>query len=157
MLKDYQTGLLVTINVGNCEIISIRIGVPQEPHILGKPLTYKKSCKYLGLHLGGSLRFREHIDYVVKKLNMFCGLIYRIREQYTRSSLLMFYSSFAKSAISYALILYRTAAKTNLMKVENAQRRILRAILFQAKVRFLKQYLVRTQDSDCYLKCIYRN
>ena len=57
----------------------------------------------------------------------------------------MFYNLFAKYVISYALILYGTAAKTNLMKVENAQRRFLGAI-FQAKVQFLKQYLVRTQD-----------
>ena len=100
---------------------------------LFQPLTYKESCKYLGLHLDGSLRFREHIDYVVKKRNQFSGLIHRIREQYTRSSLLMFYNSFAKSVLSYALISYGTAAKTNLMKVENAQRRILRAIFFRRK------------------------
>ena len=60
----------------------------------------------------------------------------------------MFYNSFSKSVISHALILYGTAAKTNLMKVEHAQRRILGAI-FQTKVRFLEQHLVRTQDPDC--------
>ena len=131
----------VTMNVGKCEIISIGTGVPQKPHILDKPVFYKKPIEYLGLHLDGSLRFREHIDYVVRKLK-FCGLIYRIREQYTRSSLLLFYNLFVKSVISYALISYGTAAKINLMKVENAQLRILRAI-------FLKRYLVRTQDPDC--------
>ena len=66
----------LTINVVKCEILSFGIGVPQEPLIVEKRLTYKKSCKYLGLHLDGSLRFREHINYVVQKLNKFCVLIY---------------------------------------------------------------------------------
>ena len=114
----------LTINVGKYEIVSFGIGVPQEPHILEKPLTCEKSCKYLGLHLDGLLRFREHIDFGVKKLNKFCGLIYRIREQYTRSSLLMFYNSFAKYVISYASLLYGTTAKTNLMKVEKCSTQI---------------------------------
>ena len=70
-LSNWFISNKLTINVGKCEIISFGIGAPQEPHILEKPLTYKKSCKYLGLHLDGSLRFREHIDYVVKKLNKF--------------------------------------------------------------------------------------
>ena len=63
----------------------------------------------------------------------FRGLIYGIREQYTRSSLLKFYNSFAKFVQNFALILYENAAKTHLMKVENAQRRILRATFFRRK------------------------
>ena len=117
-LSNWFTSNKLSINVGKCEIISFGNGVPQEPHILEKPFTYTKSCKYLGLHLNESLRVRKHIDYVVKNLNKFCGLIYRIREQNTRSSLLMFYNSFAKSDISYALLFYGTATKTNLMKVK---------------------------------------
>ena len=89
-----------SINVGICETISFGIWVPQEHHLSEKSLTYRESCKYLGLHLDGSLRFRENIDYVVIKLNMFYVLIYGIREQYTRFSLLMFYNSFAKFVIS---------------------------------------------------------
>ena len=40
----------------------------------------------------------------------------------------MFYNSFVNSVISYALKLFGTAAETILMKIENAQHRILRAI-----------------------------
>ena len=45
----------------------------------------------------------------------------------------MFYISFAKSVISYPSIFYWTAAKTSLMKVENTQRRLLRAIFSRRK------------------------
>ena len=96
--------------------------------ILSKELEYKNSCKYLGVHIDKNLRFREHIDHVVKKLNKFCGLIYRVRHLYPSKCLLMFYNSFAKSIITYELLLYGTAYKTNMTKIEAVQRRIIRAI-----------------------------
>ena len=79
-------------------------------------------------------RFREHINYVVMKLNTFCGLIYRVRDLYPRKCLLMFYNSFARSIISYGILVYGSAAKTNLKKIENAQRKIIRAIFFQKEI-----------------------
>ena len=105
----------------------------------GKPDTIKigvfelnyKSCKYLGIHLDKKLLFREHIEYEEKKLNKFCGLIYRVRHFYPQKCLLVFYNSFTKSIICYGLMVYDSAAKTNLQKIEFAQRRIIRAIFFQ--------------------------
>ena len=41
---------------------------------------------------------------------------------YQRKCLLMFYNSFAKSIICYGLLVYGSAAKTNLQKIECAQR-----------------------------------
>ena len=67
----------------------------------------------------------------MQKLNKFCGLIYRVRDLYPRKCLLMFYNSFARSVISYGILVYGSAAKTNLKKIENAQRRIIRAIFFK--------------------------
>ena len=46
----------------------------------------------------------------------------------------MFYNSFAKSRICYGLLIYVSAAKTILSKIEKAQRRTLRAIFFQEEV-----------------------
>ena len=108
---------------------------------MGKIVPTKKSCKYLGVHLDGSLRFNHHIDYVVKKLNKFCGLIYRIRYLYDKKCLMMFYNSFAKSVICYGLLIYGTGAKNNLKKIEMAQRRILRAIFFKKKYDSLENIL----------------
>ena len=68
----------------------------------------------------------------MKKLNKFCGLKYRVRLMYTEKCLLMFYT-FAKSRICYGLLIYGSAAETNLSKIVKAQRRILRAI-FQEEI-----------------------
>ena len=46
----------------------------------------------------------------------------------------MFYKSFAKSIVCYGLLVYGSAAQTNLQKIEYAQRRTLRAIFFKKKI-----------------------
>ena len=53
---------------------------------------------------------------------------------FPRNCLLMFYNSYAKSLINYGIIAYGATAKTNLSKIEMAQRRIMRAIFFKKKI-----------------------
>ena len=53
---------------------------------------------------------------------------------FARNCLLMFSNSYAKSLINYGIISYGAMAKTNLSKIKQAQRRIMRAILFKKKV-----------------------
>ena len=83
----------LTINTDKCEAVFFGCGKHNNLRILSKELEYKISCKYLGVHIDKHLRFREHIDHVVKKLNKFCGLIYRVRHLYPRKCLLMFAKS----------------------------------------------------------------
>ena len=140
----------LTVNEDKCEAISFGCGKPDKNTILRNELPYQNAWKYLGLHLDGSLKFREHIDYVTKKLNKFCGLIYRVRHMYPRKCLLMFYNSFVKSIICYGLIVYGSATKTNLKKIENAQRRILRAIFYKKKFDSLRDILLDNKIFTVY-------
>ena len=64
-----------------------------------------------GVYVDKTLRFIEHIDYVKKILNKFCGLIYRVRHTFTQKCLLMFHNSFAKSRICYELLIYALLPK----------------------------------------------
>ena len=77
----------LTVNVSKCEAISFGCGKPDKVTILSDELPYQKACNYLGLHLDGNLKFREHIEYVTKNLNKFCGLIYRVRHMCPRKCL----------------------------------------------------------------------
>ena len=84
-ITDWFKASKLTVNIGKCDAISFGNGLPEIITILNEELCYKSSCKYLGLHLDGSLKFREHINYVVKKLNKICGLIYRVRDVYPKN------------------------------------------------------------------------
>ena len=52
------------------------------------------------------------------------------RQLYPSKGLLLFDKSYAESVIGYGLLVYGSAAKTSLEKIEKAQRIIWRAIFF---------------------------
>ena len=61
----------------------------------------KASCKCLRLHVDSKMTFRDHIDCVVKKLNQFSGLVYKVRHFFPSNCLLLLYNSYAESVIRY--------------------------------------------------------
>ena len=91
----------LSINRDKCVAVEFGRGQPSEILILDKKVPYSNASMFLGANVDKMLRFREHIDYVVKNLTKFCGLIYRVRHMYTQKCLLMFYNAFAKSRIYY--------------------------------------------------------
>ena len=113
-----------------------------ELRLLGEKIERKPQCKHLGVYVDENLTFKYHIDYVTKKLSKFSGLIYRVRDLYTKKHLLMFYKAFAESVILYGLILYGSALKTTLRSIDSAQRRILRAIYFKKNMTHCLKLIV---------------
>ena len=103
----------LNIKTDKCEAMFSSCGKPDNLSVLSTELGYRNSCDYLGVHIDKTLRFREQIDLVFKKLNKFCELINRVRQLYPRKCLLMFYKPFANSSRTYALKTYGTAYKTN--------------------------------------------
>ena len=101
----------LSINSSKCETISFGIGKPPALKIDNISIPDKPHCKYL-VHLDPQLNFREHISYVDKKLNKFCGLMYRVRYMYPIKCLST-YNSYAKTIISYGIIIYGSARKSD--------------------------------------------
>ena len=91
------------------------------------------------------MTFKDHIDYVVKKLNRFSYLVYKLRHLYLLNYLLLFYNSYAELVIRYGILVYGSAAKTNLEINEKP---------FRKKVDSLKEQL-RTAKFSLFLNCMY--
>ena len=113
--------------------MNFAVGKIKDKKIFNSKLPNNNCFKFLGVYIDNKLTFREHIEYITKKLNAFCGLVYEVRHLYPMKYLLLFYIAYARSLISYGLLVYGSAAKTNLEMLENAQRRIIRAIFFKQK------------------------
>ena len=64
----------LTLNASKCEVLNFGLWGQQCVALMNQNLPQKASCEYLGLHIHGELTF-DHIDYVVKKLNRFSGLV----------------------------------------------------------------------------------
>ena len=62
----------------------------------------------------------------------------------------MFCNSYAKSLIYYGIIVYGATTKTNLSKIETAQRRIMRAIFFKKKMDSITDVLREKGISTVY-------
>ena len=86
----------LTVNTEKCESIGFRNALLVNESAFGQQLELKNSCKYLGLFLDSKLDFKNHIKMITKKLNRFCGLLYRIRELYPKKCLNLFCNSYAK-------------------------------------------------------------
>ena len=84
----------LTLIVEKSETVIFGSKQPQEVFLISKALTNHKSCKYLGIQLDSGLRFRKRIDFILKKLNKFCGLIYWVQQMWPRKCCLVFYNSF---------------------------------------------------------------
>ena len=69
----------LTVNASKSEVIIF--GLKGQPYItlMNQNIPQKSLCKYLGVHFDGKMTFRDHINYVVKKLNQFSGLVYKVR------------------------------------------------------------------------------
>ena len=134
LISDWMTCKEITISIDNCEVMCFGSGNPPPLKIKDTPIQCKTTSKYLGLHVDKWLRFNQHIEYLVKKLNKFCGIFYRIRHMFPRNCLLMFYNSYAKTLINYGIIAYGATAKTNLSEIEMAQRGIMSAFFFKIKM-----------------------
>ena len=133
----------LTVNVDKCETVGFGRAQPLPNDAFDTELPLKGHCKYLGVQIDTKLNFKDHINYVTKKLNKFCGLMYNIRERFPTRCLLMFYKTMAKPIITYALMVYGGTAKTNLEMIEKAQRRILRAIFYKKRCDSLQNIYER--------------
>ena len=107
----------LTLNVEKCESISFGRAQPVSEEAFGEKISSKSWCKYLGVIIYNKLNFKDHVDYVSKKLNKFCGLVYRIRHLYPLHCLLLFYKSNAKPLITYGLLHYDSTTKTKIFNL----------------------------------------
>ena len=115
----------LTVEADKCELTFYGRAKPYISKVQNIPQKYKSCWKWLGEHLDKLLWFNQHIEYVVRKLKKFCGLIHSCRHLYPRKYLLLFYHSFAKPIPEYGILIYGSAAKTRLGKIESVQHRIL--------------------------------
>ena len=66
----------LTLNIRKCEGMNLAVGEIKDIKIFNSKLHNTKCFKYWGVYIDKRLTFREHIEYIIKKLNRFCGFVY---------------------------------------------------------------------------------
>ena len=87
------------------------------------------SCKYLGIYVDENLSWKEHIEYVYKKLIKFTALFYKARQLLPFSCLQMLYFAFVYPHLVYAVEVYANTYKSYLHKLQVLNNKIIRILL----------------------------
>ena len=84
--------------------------------------------KDLGIWFQNTLKFEEHINYVVNRANRLVGLIKRTFKSLDRDSFLTLYKSLVRCILDYGGSVYYPYTKKNIQLIENIQRRATRIL-----------------------------
>ena len=97
--------------------------------INGQKIAKVSSSKYLGVIIGCSLRWSEHVDYVYKKLVKFTSIFYKLRNYLPQQCLKKLYYAFIYPHISYGLEVYGNTTTSQIDKLFKLNNKILRILL----------------------------
>ena len=84
--------------------------------------------KYLGIWFQNSLKFDEHINYIVNRANRLVGLIKRTFKSLDKDSFFILYKSLIISILDYGGSVYYPYTKKSIQLIENVQRRATRIL-----------------------------
>jgi len=91
--------------------------------------------KLLGLQIDKNLDWKEHVNYVIKKVNSRLSLLRRIKCFLPQFARMLFYNSMIQPILDYGLTIYCTCSKEDLKRVHKLQKRAGRTILDIRKTR----------------------
>ena len=122
----------LTLNVKRCKLFYYgKRQVKKCFKLFDQPTEETNSFKYLGVHFDTKLSFKDHVDYVCKKLAKFNGILYRARNFITKTSLTKWYNTYAKPVILYRIFSYDPTSWSHLDRIFLPQKRIFRTNCFK--------------------------
>ena len=95
----------------------------------GQPITLTSNHKHLGLSISSDLRFKKHIDEVLRKFNRTLGPLYKISRFVPRNVLMHLYTMYAQPHLDYCDAVFDGQLTTfDRQRLEMAQNRAARLI-----------------------------
>lgn len=98
-------------------------------------LQHSNSVRYLGVHLDSLLTWKDHLDTIVRKLRKLIYIFKTLRSIVDTQTLKSVYLSLVQSILTYCITVWGGSAKTRFLRVERAQRAILK-VMFHKPVLF---------------------
>lgn len=154
IVMNWFSNNLLTLNAEKTKLISFSLSNRTQPHI--SPIVKAHSCspytscacptlattscvKYLGVQIDKHLNWYRHIDNLVIRTRKLISIFKKLRCSADSETLMMAYFSLCQSLLLYCLPAWGGACKTYFLKLERAQRAVL-------KVMFCKPYKYPTLE-----------
>ena len=89
----------------------------------------RSNCiNFLGMHIDDNLTFKNHINFLLTKINSMRGMFYHRREFISEMCCKMLYFALVHSRLLYGIELYSTACKTSIYPLQISNNRVLRTL-----------------------------
>ena len=96
--------------------------------INGENIERVDSCKYLGIIIDSDMSWKEHIDFVYKKIIKFTSIFYKIRTNLNADVLKMLYFAFVYPHLLYGIEIYGNTNPSNINRLKILNNKILRIL-----------------------------
>ena len=116
--------------------------------------------KFLGITLQSNLSWHNHITNITNKLNKYCSILYLTRNSLTKSSMKSIYNSIIYSQLTYCNVIWGKMKKIHLHKLEVAQKRVIRTIMYRSKyahtlLDFISLKILKIKEINIYFSSLF--
>lgn len=114
------------------KVTNLNVSVSLNLNIGKHKICQVPSCKYLGVIIDEKLNWKDHVDFIYKKLVKFTGIFYKIRDLLPRACLNKLYFSFVYCHLLYGIEVYANTSKSIIDRLVKLNNKLIR-ILFNKK------------------------
>ena len=132
-----------------------KLHLDPELHLEGSVIPVVQEAKFLGIIFDSKLNFKAHIDYLRKKCQNALNLLKVVSKMdwgADRSVLLRLYRSLIRSKLDYGCIVYSSARKSYLQKLQPIQNQGLRLCLGAFRTSPVQSLYVEANEMPLYLR-----
>lgn len=95
------------------------------------PLPRTNVTKYLGIYIDSFINWKPHIDILTLRIRKLIYILKTLRRSADFTTLKIVYFALCQSIISYCITTWGGASKTHILKLERAQRAVLKVMTFR--------------------------
>ena len=123
-------------------------------------ITEVENIKFLGVIVDKELKWNSHILNIKNKISKQCGILYLVRNCFSRDVLKQLYYTLIYPYLTYCHTVWATAGITKINKVELVQKRVIRTITYKRKFDhthplFKSLRLLKWEDVNVYFTAVF--
>lgn len=131
LFNDWSISNRLTINTDKTHFISMSnktLTTPMNIYLNNQVLVSVDSSKFLGVIIDSHLNFKEHINYIAKKISKSAGILYRLSKFVPHSTLKQLYYSFIYPFLNYCITVWGGTFSSHLDPLIKLQKKVVRII-----------------------------
>ena len=134
-LQSWFSANKLTLNAEKSNFVIFRTkqkkltDIPDKIHFDNSSISRSSSVKYLGVILDEHLTWNEHIADTCNKLKRYFKIFYSIRRFLNIEQVKTIYYALIYSRIKYGILVYRSANKNKIARIQTLQNKLLKVLL----------------------------